>query len=271
MISISALHVYPVKSCAGISLQRARLATTGFEHDREWVVVREDGRFVTQREQPRLALIAPALDAHAMTLRAPAMEPLSVSYERQGTHARIKVWNDECAAFDSGEAAASWLTRYLGATHRLLHFDLSQPRPSNPSWTGDVRALNQFSDGYPWLMISEASLADLNARLSQPLPMNRFRPNIVIAGTAPYAEDRIREVHCGPVTLRPVKGCTRCVITTTNQETAVREGNEPLQTLRSYRLDRTLKGVVFGQNVIAIRGIGETLATGDVLETHWID
>lgn len=271
MISISALHVYPIKSCAGIALQRARLAATGFEHDREWVIVREDGRFVTQREQPRLALIAPSLDPHAMTLRAPGMEPVSVSYERRGAPAKVTVWNDECAAFDAGDAAATWLTSYLGATHRLLHFDLAQPRRSNPSWTGDVQALNQFSDGYPWLMISEASLADLNSRLPQPLPMNRFRPNIVIAGARPYAEDRIREVHCGPVTLRPVKGCTRCVITTTNQQTAMREGDEPLQTLRSYRFDRKLKGVVFGQNLIATRGIGAQLSIGDVLDAHWID
>jgi uncharacterized protein YcbX len=268
VISISALHVYPVKSCAGITLPRARLTATGFEHDREWMIVRDNGRFVTQREEPRLALITPSFDAQVLILRAPGMEALSISYEREGMPAQVKVWNDACAAFDVGPDAAAWVSEFLGAAHRLVHFDLAQPRPSNPTWTGEVQALNQFSDGYPWLMISEASLADLNSRLSQPLPMNRFRPNIVIAGAAPYAEDHLRQLRCGSITLRPVKGCTRCVITTTNQDTATRDGQEPLRTLRSYRFDRALKGVTFGQNVIAIRGIGEYLAVGDVLQAE---
>lgn len=269
MISISALHVYPVKSCAGIDVSRARLTATGFPHDREWMVVRGDGRFVTQREQPRLALITPSLSDVALTLRAPGMDALVVAFTADETPVQTKCWNDVCAAFDTGSESAAWLSRHLGAPHRLVHFDTSRARVSDPAWTGEIVALNQFSDGYPWLVISEASLADLNTRLPKPLPMNRFRPNIVITGVAPYAEDRILEMSNGAVTLRIVKGCTRCIITTTNQDTATRDGEEPLRTLRRYRLDEKLRGVIFGQNVIAVAGIGNELAIGDTLQARW--
>lgn len=269
MISISALHIYPVKSCAGIALTRARLTQTGFTHDREWMITRDDGRFVTQREQPRLALITPSLSGTALTLLAPGMPPLQVAFTANETPLAVKCWQDICAAFDTGSESASWLSRYLGTPHRLLHFDPSTPRVSEPNWTGDVVALNQFNDGYPWLVISEASLEDLNTRLVKPLPMNRFRPNIVIKGLAPYDEDRILDLRIGSTVLRIVKGCTRCAITTTDQATAMRDGEEPLRTLRSYRLDKKLRGVVFGQNVIALTGTGNELAIGDAVDINW--
>ena len=182
---------------------------------------------------------------------------------------QVKCWNDLCAAHDAGDVAAEWLAAWLGAPHRLARFDPAQRRPSNLTWTGGREALNRFTDGYPWLVISEASLADLNARLPKPLPMNRFRPNIVIDGCAAYDEDRMEELRHDEVRFALVKSCTRCAITTTEQATGTRDGDEPLRTLRSYRFDRQLKGVLFGQNIIALAGVGSTIAVGDIFEPRW--
>jgi uncharacterized protein YcbX len=262
--TITALNIYPVKSCAGIALSKARLTDTGFEHDRQWLIVQPNGRFVTQREQPRLALVRPALSDAALTLSAPGMEPLMLSLTHSGASSTVQCWKDVCAAIDAGDAAAAWLERFLGQPHRLVRFDPAFRRVSDRAWTGDIVAHAQFSDGFPWLLISEASLADLNARLERPLPMNRFRPNIVVNGVTAFEEDRIAEMTSGRVALRPVKPCTRCAITTTDQSTGERASEEPLRTLRSFRLDRQLKGVTFGQNVILRTGIGEWLSVGDI-------
>jgi hypothetical protein len=266
MIRITALNVYPVKGCRGIALDRARIAATGFEHDREWLIVRPDGRFLTQREEPRLALIETALAGNALKLRAPDGAELSVPVDSAGNEVEVTCWKDRCAAFDAGEAAADFLTRFLGAPYRLVRFDARRKRPSNPQWTPGVEALNQFSDGFPWLLISEASLEDLNARLAQQLPMNRFRPNIVVSGLPPFGEDRIHELVADGVRLRRAKPCARCIVTTTDQATGTRAGDEPLRTLAKFRFDRELKGVIFGQNMILIDGLGAQLCVGQELQ-----
>jgi uncharacterized protein YcbX len=263
LATITALNIYPVKSCGGIPLTKGRLTDTGFEHDRQWLIVQPNGRFVTQREQPRFALIRPALDERTITLNAPGMEPLTLSLTHGGTATQVQCWKDLCAAIDAGDAAAAWLERFLGQPHRLVRFDPTFRRVADRAWTGDIVAHAQFSDGFPWLLISEASLADLNGRLDTPLPMNRFRPNIVMKGLEAFEEDRIAELRSASVALRPVKPCTRCAITTTDQGSGERTGEEPLRTLRSYRLDRHLKGVTFGQNVILRTGVGEWLSVGD--------
>lgn len=262
---ITAINVYPVKSCRGIALDRARITATGFEHDREWLVVRPEGRFVTQREEPRLALIETALKAEALQLRTPHGSELTVELAMQGREVEVTCWRDRCAAFDAGEEAASFLTQYLGTPSRLVRFDARRKRPSNMEWTQGMQALNQFSDGFAWLLISEASLADLNARLAQPLPLNRFRPNIVVSGLPPYGEDHVHELAADSIRLRGVKPCIRCVITTTDQSTGTRGSPEPLRTLRGYRFNRDLKGVAFGQNMILIDGLGAQLRVGQEL------
>jgi uncharacterized protein len=266
---ITAINVYPVKSCRGIALERARIAATGFEHDREWLIVRPDGRFLTQREDPRLALIETALvettAGTTLQLRAPTGATISVDPALPGKEVEVTCWKDRCAAFDAGEAAAEFLTQYLGAPLRLVRFDARRKRPSNADWTQGREALNQFSDGFAWLVISEASLADLNSRLSTPLPMNRFRPNIVVNGLPPYGEDDVHELAGDGVRLRGVKPCTRCIVTTTDQATGTRAGDEPLRTLRQFRFNRDLKGVMFGQNLILIDGVGAQLRVGQEL------
>jgi uncharacterized protein YcbX len=269
LATITELNIYPVKSCRGIALDRATLRETGFAHDREWLVVQGEGRFVTQREEPRLALIEPQVADGTLQLGAPGMPTLTVDGTATDAPVEVTCWKDRCAAFDAGNRAAEWLSDFLRKPYRLVRFDTRRKRPSSREWTGEIEALNQFSDGYPWLVLSTASLEDLNARLEQPLPMNRFRPNIVIDGVPPYAEDRVHELINGQVRLRAVKPCTRCIITTTDQATAERDGNEPLRTLRSYRFSAELKGVMFGQNLILAEGVGHELRVGDALEIRW--
>lgn len=270
MIRITALNIYPVKGCRGIAVDSARVAATGFEHDREWLITRPDGRFMTQREEPRLALIETALvqtaDGESLRLRVPGGAELTVPSTAQGREIEVTCWKDRCAAFDAGEEAAQFLTRYLGAPLRLVRFDARRKRPSNPQWTPGAEALNQFSDGFPWLLVSEASLEDLNTRLTRKLPMNRFRPNIVVSGLAPFGEDRLHELTGGGVRLRRAKPCMRCIVTTTDQTTGTRDGDEPLRALAKFRFDRELKGVGFGQNMILIEGLGAQLRVGQELE-----
>jgi uncharacterized protein YcbX len=267
MISITALNIYPIKSCRGIAVSRARLTEAGFEHDREWMVVQPGGRFLTQREAPRLALIEPALDGEWLRLGAPGMDPLRVPLAAAGDPVEVTCWQDRCAAFDVGEEAASWMTTHLGTPARLVRFDAGRPRRCDPEWTRDIEATTRFADAFPWLLLSQASLDDLNSRLAAPLPMNRFRPSIVVDGLPPYGEDHVGDLVADGVRLRAVKPCARCIITTTDQSTAERDGNEPLDTLRKYRFDPYLKGVLFGQNLILIEGEGRELAVGQALTT----
>jgi uncharacterized protein len=266
---LSALHVYPIKSCRGIQLDAARLTPTGLADDRHWMLVRPSGRFVTQRELPRMALIATALDPLRMTLTAPGSSPLTVSREQSGEPTAVTVWGFTGRGIDCGEEAARWFTSFLGTPLRLMRFDASAPRECSADWTGDVRAVTEFSDGFPILVISRASLAELNSRLPKALPMERFRPNLVIEGVEAYDEDRIHELRADGVAIRIVKPCTRCAITTTEQSTGERDGVEPLATLKTYRFDAALRGVMFGQNAIIVRGEGATLREGQQLEVVW--
>lgn len=269
MAKIKALNIYPVKSCRGIPLQQALVTPAGFEHDRQWMIVREDYRFITQREEPRLALIETKLSDRGVELTAPGRQPLQVSFDAAERAVQALCWRDQCAAFDVGNEAAQWLSEYLERPVRLVRFDETGKRRSDPRWTGDVEAFSRFNDAFAWLVISQGSLDDLNTRLPTPLPMNRFRPNIVLEDVPPYAEDRIDELIIGNARLRLVKPCTRCAITTTDQLTAERSTDEPLRTLRGYRFSRELKGVLFGQNAILLAGAGEHMQVGQPVEIVW--
>jgi uncharacterized protein YcbX len=263
VITLAGLHVYPVKSCRGIALEEAPVTATGLEHDREWMVVTPGGRFLTQRELPRLALVGTRLEQRSLWLSAPHAAPLEIPLGHVGTPARVLVWRDHCAARDAGDAAARWLAEFLEREVRLVRFDAAHRRQSDPAWTGTARAYAQFADGYALLAISTASLDDLNARLPKPLPMNRFRPNLVLDGLPPYGEDTLGEFHVGgQVRLRAVKPCTRCAVTTTDQGTGAVDGAEPLRTLKTYRWNAGLRGVAFGQNVIVLAGAGTRLVRG---------
>lgn len=260
---IASLHVYPVKSCRGIDLRDVRVAATGFEWDRRWMIVDSKDRFITQRTHPRLTAITTAIGGGRLRLSTDNLPPLTIDPQHDGARRRVQIWKDSCAGIDAGEEASDWLLALMGEPLRLVRIDESVPRLADPHYAGPVPHPVQFSDGYPLLLISRASLEELNRRLPSPLPMNRFRPSIVVEGVPAHAEDAFTIFRFGRVAIRGVKHCTRCATTTTDQLTGAREaGQEPLRTLKTYRWDRKLKGVTFGQNCVLEGGAGETLAVG---------
>jgi uncharacterized protein YcbX len=264
MARVASLHIHPVKSCRGIAVDSFLITETGPEWDRRWMIVTPRGMFITQRSHPAMATIATALDGGALRLSAPGRTPLEVPVHHGGPSGPVVVWNSECLGVDAGEDAAAWLSSVLGEPLRLVRQDPARPRHANPEYAGTTTQCVSFADAYPVLLISAESLEDLNARLPAPIPMARFRPNVVVEGVPAFAEDAMTRFRAGPVVLRGVKLCTRCPIPTTDQVTGERDPRqEPLRTLATYRHDYVLKGVVFGQNCVVDSGIGERLSVGD--------
>ena len=268
--TISRLFVYPIKSCAGVELKESLLIETGLEFDRAWMVVDEAGEFLSQRELPRMALIQPQLKQFEMVLRAPGMLALHIALDAVEKPCKVRVWDDECAAFDMGDIAAQWLTDFLMQERpagmaamklRLVRFDPEHKRASNQKWTKGQQALNQFSDGYPVLVLSEASLDELNTRLAAAghtkVGIERFRPNIVLSGLQAHDEDRTDALHFSggetDFTLALVKPCPRCPIPNVNPHTAL-SSPEVGNILQTYRQDARVDGAItFGMNAIVVR------------------
>ena len=244
-IILSQLNIYPIKSCKGISLQSAQLEDRGLRHDRRWMVVDGYQRFISQREMPRLALVSVQLRPDHLLVTAPTMDVLQVPFDsgREKT-LPVTVWDDEVTAVDTGKEAGLWFSLYLGFPAGLVRMPESADRMV--SARGHVSQVS-FADATPLLLISEASLEDLNTRLAEPLPMNRFRPNLVVKGCEPYAEDAWNEMVIGSATLYKAIACARCVTTTVDQLTG-EKGKEPLRTLATYR--QRDGEVLFGQRLI---------------------
>jgi uncharacterized protein YcbX len=276
--TIARLFVYPIKSCAGVEVRESLLIETGLEFDRAWMVVDAQGDFVTQRELPRMALVRPQLKHLEMVLRAPGMLALHVAFDRVEAPVRVRVWNDEVAAYDMGDIAAQWFSDFLSEPGRpqrlrLVRFDPDHRRLSSLQWTGGVEAPNQFADGFAVLVASEGSLAELNARLAgaghAAVGIERFRPNIVLAGIEAHDEDRVGALHIttaeGQAQLLPVKPCSRCPIPDIDPATAV-SSPEVGDTLRGYRADPRLDGAItFGMNAIVIEGVEHALRVGQAV------
>lgn len=264
-MQLSEIVVYPVKSAAGIPLAEARLDRFGIADDRRWMVVDDAGVFITQREEPRLALIRPALDEDGLELGSPGGAPLRVSRGTDGPPRLVRIWRDTVAAADCGEAPARWLSALLERPVRLVFLPESCVRPLDPTYGAGRRIA--FPDGFPLLLIGTASLDDLNRRLAAPVPMNRFRPNVVVTTTEPFAEDRWRRIRIGGVCFQVAKPCERCTIPAVDQATA-EQGKEPLTTLATYR--RRDGKVFFGQNLVheangrIVRGDEVTMLESDV-------
>ena len=269
--TIARLFVYPVKSCAGIEVQEALLTDTGLDLDRAWMVVDANGLFLTQRALPRMALIRPQLKSEEMVLRAPGMLALHVAIDAVEAPITVTVWRDTVPAWDMGPVAAQWFSDFLGQPCRLVRFDPEQRRLSSMDWTGGVEAPNQFADGFPVLIASEASVQELNRRLQAgghaTVDMERFRPNVVLAGVEPHDEDRVDLVRVeggaeGELHLQPVKPCARCPIPDIDPATA--ESSPAVgDTLRTYRQDKRLDGAItFGMNAIVRQGAGQMLRVG---------
>lgn len=246
-ISLAEITIYPIKSCGGVPLDSARLEPRGLQYDRRWMLVDEKGDFLTQREYPRMALIHVALLNDALELQAPDMDCLRIPIEAVSNNTRVvTVWNDCVEARDVGEEGSVWFSDYLHTSCRLVVMTGESRREVDRAYA--VRDdLVSFADAFPLLLISDASLADLNARLESPIPMKRFRPNIVVSGCEPYEEDTWEVIRIGDTRLHIVKPCARCTIPTVDTITGVM-AVEPLKTLASYRT-RGNK-VMFGQNVI---------------------
>ncbi len=259
---LAALFVYPVKSAAGIRCERALLGERGLLHDREWMIVDPQGRFLTQREEPRLALLKTALSDGRLRLSNPQGEGPSLAVDHQGALREVVVWRAQCAAFDAGDEAAGFLSEWLGRPLRLVRFDARRPRLSNPDWTGGRDVQTLFTDGYPLLVLSQASIDDVSRRAGKSFEAERFRPNIVLDGVAPFAEDAAGGFTAGAARFTLTKACTRCVITTVDPARGERDGDEPLRTLKSYRFDAAMRGIVFGRNAFATEGAGTTLVRG---------
>ncbi|MCK6577287.1 MAG: MOSC domain-containing protein [Anaerolineae bacterium] len=246
-VVVTDLYVYPVKSCGGIRQSSAVVEPRGFAYDRRWLIVDHDGGFLTQRVLPRMALIAIALTADALTLTAPGVETLRVPYDQPGERTAVTIWrNSGVGAIDQGDVISVWLSDFLKKPVRLVRFADDAVRQVDQRYAPRPTDQVGFADAYPFMILSEESVGDLNARLDVALPMNRFRPNIVVRGAGAYAEDTWRRIAIGDVIFEVVKPCARCAITSTDQETA-RRGKEPLRTLAMYRDSE--RGVLFGQNM----------------------
>ena len=266
---IARLFVYPVKSCAGVEVREAVLTETGLDLDRAWMVVDAQGRFMTQRQLPRMALVRPQIKHSEVVLRAPGMLALHLLVDSVEDPVKVRIWDEEVNAYDMGAVAAQWFTDFLGQPLRLVRFDPEQRRCSNVRWTGGAEALNQFSDGFPLLVLGEAALDGLNARLAvaghAPVGIERFRPNIVLSGLGAHDEDRLTHLTVAagePVELRLVKPCPRCPIPNIDPATA-EVAPQVLATLMQYRRNELVNGAVaFGMNAIVARGVDQSLRVG---------
>ena len=271
--TVTELNLYPIKGCRGFGVRSATLPATGLEvngiGDREWVVVDAGGRFLSQREHPRMALIETRFVGAALRVKAPGMLALEVPFASEGDIVEVQVWNDTIPAVTQGEIADAWFSNFLGVPARLVRFDLEARRLANPRYTGATEAPYKFADAFPLLVTGQASLAELNARLARiseaPITMARFRPNIVLAGLAGFEEDYIESLRRDDLVIRPVKPCARCTVPGVDPLTGESSTTVP-DLLASFR--GTADGVMFGVNAIVAAGAGATLAVGDEFEVE---
>ncbi|GAB4420293.1 MAG: MOSC domain-containing protein [Anaerolineales bacterium] len=265
MIKLSALITYPIKACRGHQVDASDVVRAGLKGDRRMMVVTPEGEFLTQRDYPKLALVTPSISGEKLTLTAPDTDSLSLPIRKTGTTVPVNIWRSSgVPAIDQGNEAAEWFSAHLGIAARLVHIADGYMRTIKEKYAVTADDHTAFADGYPILLASEEGLADLNARLDKPVPMDRFRPNVVVKDCDPFAEDTWRRIRIGDVELAIVKPCVRCVVTTIDKRT-LRKSKEPLKTLASYRTWEG--GAIFGQNVIPLNeGRLELGMTVEVLE-----
>jgi uncharacterized protein YcbX len=266
MLQLSEIWVYPVKSLGGIQLQESKVTDRGLELDRRWLLVDDDGRFLSQREHPELALFKPEIEGEFLRItHRTHLEsiniPLRPVFSDAMSKIKVTVWDDTIDAFEVSQVATDWFAKQLEVSVRLVYMPQESIRKLDPNYAITGVEINSFSDGYPFLIIGQSSLDDLNGRLEVQLPMNRFRPNFVFTNGDPFEEDTWREFSIGNVSFIGVKPCDRCVMTTVDQEKGVVSGKDPLKTLAKYR--NFGNKVLFGQNVIGL-GLG-TVSVGDAV------
>lgn len=245
------IFIYPIKSLGGIGLTEATVEERGFRHDRRWMLVDTGGRFVSQREYPQLALLGVELEEEGLRIfdRKNPKNAVVVTFElAQGPVRKVVIWDDEVIAVSVNREISRWFSDFLGFEVDLVLMPESTHRKVDPRYAVNGESVS-FADGMPYLIIGQSSLDELNSRLESPVPMNRFRPNLVFTGGSPFLEDKLRKIRIGSVDFQIVKPCARCVMTTVDQDTA-EQGKEPLKTLSSFRTVNNK--VLFGQNVVAL-------------------
>ncbi len=252
------LWIYPVKACRGIPLEKATLVGRGLDGDRRWMIVDARGRFLTQREEPRLALVAPTLAADGLRLSLGHAGTVALPLDDEGEPMTVRVWRDEVEAVAPDPLADQALSLWLGRPVRIVRFPDKGVRPCDPTYA-PPGTHTAFADGFPVLITNEASLQELNSalidRAEPPVPMTRFRPNIVVGGAPARAEDESDEITiAGRARLALVKRCDRCVVTTVDQATGEKAGKEPLATLTRIRRNERTGGAWFGQNAVPLLG-----------------
>ncbi len=251
MFTIQDLFIYPIKSLGGIRLPQAQALERGFEFDRRWMLVDENGKFITQRIKPELALLQSYINSHSLDIweKNKPNNKISIALNQPlTTTLKVTVWDDIVECFHLNEHADAWFTDYLQSQCKLVYMPENALRGVDPRFAQNQERVS-FADSFPYLLISQASLDDLNSRLQQPVLVDQFRPNIVVSGTAAYAEDTWTEIKIGDVHFKVAKPCARCVVITINQRTA-KKAKEPLLTLANYRTQNSK--VLFGQNLLAL-------------------
>lgn len=258
MIRVTDLIIYPVKSLQGVHLQKANVLEKGFEYDRRWMIVDSRNRFITQRTHPQLSQISVTMQNEEIHL-SHNNTGITLEVSNNSSTEICQVWQDEIQGIKATSSINHWISEILGESGFLVHFPEQNSRPVNPKRAKNNENVS-LADGYPYLIISQESLDDLNSRIEAPVPMNRFRPNIVVEGGAAYGEDEWRGMKIGDVPFYGTHPCKRCVFTTIDQETG-EKGVEPLKTLATYRRDGS--EIIFGLNTLA-KSIGE-IKVGDSL------
>lgn len=274
---ISEINIYPIKSLRGISLNSALVEERGLQYDRRWMLTDIDGIFMTQREFPRMALIEVGVDHEALIIVADGFGRMEIPLVPEtGDMRQVTIWQSICPGEIYPTLTNEWFSDVLATNCQLVYMPDDSRRTVNPLFDRGNDVVS-FADGYPLMVISEASLENLNSRLSEPLPMNRFRPNLVISGADAFEEDGWENIRMGDALFRSTKPCERCVITTVDQSKGVVAGKEPLKTLASYRQAKIVMperaaslgvnetAVLFGQNLIA-ESVGATVRVGDAVE-----
>ena len=263
-MKVTEINIYPVKSTRGIALDETDVVPRGLPWDRRWMLVDADGRFITARDHPKLAMVQTEVGEDQLAVAVSGRHPLQLPLRpRSSETTPVMIWKDRCSAVRVGAEADAWFSDYLGLPCSLVQMTDELVRGVNPDY-GQPGDEVSFADGFPLLLISEASLNDLNRRLDRPVTMRRFRPNLVVDGELAYAEDRWRRLRVGEVEFEGVKNCSRCVFTTIDPDTGTKHpAQEPLRTLSTYRR-RPEGGVYFGQNLVP-RSAGR-IRVGDAVE-----
>lgn len=264
LMHISEINIYPIKSLKGISVDTAVVEERGLQFDRRWMLTTPDGMFFTQRDFPRMALIETWIedDGLGLGVSADRFGDVFVPFEPQsGNKQQVTIWRSVCEGIVYGDALNEWFSDVIGTDCQLVYMPDNTRRSVNPRFDRGDEVVS-FADGYPLMVLSEATLEDLNSRLETPLPMNRFRPNIVVSGAEAFAEDNWQRIRVGDAEFRSTKPCERCVVTTVDQSTGEFAGKEPLKTLASYRMAKDVMpnryellgisdtAVLFGQNLV---------------------